>query len=92
MFCLPTAAPPSTVEENKPIVDMWSVSLGAVGAAIAGIILANTDVFLTKPEFANIKYMENADLRSTEENEKVFKAKSLWETSGAVIMAVRRPG
>lgn len=48
------------------IVDMWSVTLGAVGAAIAGIILANTDFFLTKPGFATLQYLENADLRTTE--------------------------
>ncbi|KAK3554404.1 hypothetical protein QTP70_023064 [Hemibagrus guttatus] len=79
--------PLSTVEANTAIVDMWSVTLGAVGAAIAGIILANTDFFLTKPEFATLQYLENADLRTTEGNEKVFKARTLWETSGAVIMA-----
>lgn len=47
-------------------MDMWSLSLGAVGTAIAGIILANTDFFLTKPEFATPEYLENADLKTTE--------------------------
>lgn len=89
--CKDTASP-STVEESRAIVDMWSVTLGALGAALAAIILANTDVFLTKPVSATSKYLENADLRTTEGSEKVFKAKTLWKTSGAVIMAVRRPG
>lgn len=71
---------------------MWSLGLGAVGAAIAGIILANTDYLLTKPAPAALEYLENVDLRSIDDDEKTLKAKSLWEKSGAVIMAVRRPG
>lgn len=71
---------------------MWSLGLGAVGAAIAGIILANTDYLLTKPAPATLEYLENVDLRSIDDDEKTLKAKSLWEKSGAVIMAVRRPG
>uniref|UniRef100_A0A8B9RAZ7 Peroxiredoxin-like 2A n=1 Tax=Astyanax mexicanus TaxID=7994 RepID=A0A8B9RAZ7_ASTMX len=66
---------------------MWSLGLGAVGAAIAGIILANTDFFLTKPEHATVDHLEDADLKTTLGDEKTFKAKTLWETSGAVIMA-----
>lgn len=45
---------------------MWSLSLGAVGAAISGIILANTDFFLTKPELASLEYLGDADLKTTE--------------------------
>uniref|UniRef100_A0A3Q2ZPA1 Peroxiredoxin-like 2A n=1 Tax=Kryptolebias marmoratus TaxID=37003 RepID=A0A3Q2ZPA1_KRYMA len=70
---------------------MWSVGLGAVGAALAGIFLANTDLCLPKGAKASLEYLEDADLRSTVE-EKVVKAKSLWEKNGAVVMAVRRPG
>nr|ADO29158.1 uncharacterized protein c10orf58 [Ictalurus punctatus] len=73
-------------------MSMWSLSLGAMGAVIAGIILANTDFFLTKSDFATLQYLEDADLKTTDADEKVFKARTLWETSGAVIMAVRRPG
>lgn len=69
LACLLFAAPLSTLEATASIVDMWSLSLGAVGAAIAGIILANTDLFLTKPEFATLKYLENADLKTTEGGE-----------------------
>ncbi|KAB5581824.1 hypothetical protein PHYPO_G00180060 [Pangasianodon hypophthalmus] len=90
-ICKPKA-PLSIVEAKTTIVDMWSLSLGAVGAAIAGIILANTDFFLTKPDFASLENLGNADLKTTEGDEKLFKASTLWETSGAVIMAVRRPG
>lgn len=44
---------------------MWSLGLGAVGAALAGIFLANTDLCLTKAAMASMDYLEDADLRST---------------------------
>uniref|UniRef100_A0A672FAA6 Uncharacterized protein n=3 Tax=Salarias fasciatus TaxID=181472 RepID=A0A672FAA6_SALFA len=71
---------------------MWSLGLGAVGAALAGIFLANTDFCLPKAASASLEYLEDADLRSTTDEEQVIKAKNLWERSGAVVMAVRRPG
>lgn len=83
---------PSSTMEVTTFMSMWSLSLGAMGAVIAGIILANTDFFLTKSDFATLQYLEDADLKTTDADEKVFKARTLWETSGAVIMAVRRPG
>uniref|UniRef100_A0A3B5K5U6 Uncharacterized protein n=3 Tax=Takifugu rubripes TaxID=31033 RepID=A0A3B5K5U6_TAKRU len=89
---------PSTVLSSGTGLDgelfgmgLWSLGLGAVGAAIAGIFLANTDLCLPKVAKAPLEYLEDADLRSTTDD-KVIKAKSLWETSGAVVMAVRRPG
>uniref|UniRef100_A0A3Q2D0C0 Uncharacterized protein n=3 Tax=Cyprinodon variegatus TaxID=28743 RepID=A0A3Q2D0C0_CYPVA len=71
---------------------MWSLGIGAVGAALAGIFLANTDMCLPKGENATLEHLEDADLRSTTDDSKVIKAKSLWEKNGAVVMAVRRPG
>uniref|UniRef100_A0A8D3DIN9 Redox-regulatory protein FAM213A n=3 Tax=Scophthalmus maximus TaxID=52904 RepID=A0A8D3DIN9_SCOMX len=71
---------------------MWSLGLGAVGAALAGIFLANTNLCLPKVAMASLESLEDADLRSTTDDDKVIKAKSLWETNGAVVMAVRRPG
>lgn len=71
---------------------MWSLGLGAVGAALAGILLANTDLCLPKAAKASMEHLETTDLRSTVDDGNVIKAKSLWETNGAVIMAVRRPG
>lgn len=71
---------------------MWSLGLGAVGAALAGIFLANTDLCLTKAANASLEHLEDTNLRSTVDDGKVIKAKSLWETNGAVVMAVRRPG
>lgn len=71
---------------------MWSLGLGAVGAAIAGIILANTDLCLPKSAQASLEHLENADLKSTIEDDGTIKASSLWARNGAVVMAVRRPG
>ncbi|XP_040293308.1 peroxiredoxin-like 2A isoform X1 [Bufo bufo] len=71
---------------------LWSISIGALGAAVAGIILANTDYFLPTTEKANLEYLEDAELKSIEDESKKCKAKDLWEKNGAVIMAVRRPG
>uniref|UniRef100_A0A3Q3MWE4 Uncharacterized protein n=3 Tax=Mastacembelus armatus TaxID=205130 RepID=A0A3Q3MWE4_9TELE len=72
---------------------MWSLGLGAVGAALAGIFLANTDLCLPKVAQASLEYLEDADLHSTiDDDDKVIKAKSLWDQTGAVVMAVRRPG
>ncbi|KAK7901775.1 hypothetical protein WMY93_018544 [Mugilogobius chulae] len=71
---------------------MWSLGLGAVGAAIAGILLANTDLCLPKVDQASLDYLGDADLRSTTDEAQVIKANSLWQKSGAVVMAVRRPG
>ncbi|KAG1936992.1 peroxiredoxin-like 2A isoform b [Pimephales promelas] len=66
---------------------MWSLGLGAVGAAIAGLIFANTDFLLTKPAPATVEYLGNADLKTIDSDERTLKAKVLWERSGAVIMA-----
>uniref|UniRef100_A0A8C5HY17 Peroxiredoxin-like 2A n=1 Tax=Gouania willdenowi TaxID=441366 RepID=A0A8C5HY17_GOUWI len=66
---------------------LWSLGLGAVGAALAGIFLANTDLCLPKGANVSLDYLEDADLGSTTDADKVIKAKSLWEKNGAVVMA-----
>ncbi|KAK2543036.1 Fam213a [Columba livia] len=43
---------------------MWSIGLGAIGAAVTGIVLANTDLFLSKPEKATLEFLEEIDLKS----------------------------
>lgn len=48
---------------------LWSLGLGAVGAAIAGIFLANTDLCLPKVAKASLEYLEDADLRSITDGE-----------------------
>ncbi|MBN3277085.1 F213A protein, partial [Polyodon spathula] len=71
---------------------LWSLGLGAIGAAVAGIFLANTNLLLTKPAAASLEYLEETELQTLGEDKRTFKAKELWEKTGAVIMAVRRPG
>ncbi|CAN2390488.1 antioxidant activity [Pristimantis euphronides] len=71
---------------------LWSISIGAFGAAVAGIILANTDYFLPTTEKATLEYLEDTELQPIADESRTFKAKHLWEKNGAVIMAVRRPG
>ncbi|XP_072279958.1 peroxiredoxin-like 2A [Pyxicephalus adspersus] len=71
---------------------LWSISIGALGAAVAGILLANTEYFLAKTEKASAEYLGDADLKTIADESRTFKAKELWEKNGAVIMAVRRPG
>lgn len=72
---------------------MWTLSLGALGAAVTGIILANTDLFLSKPEEAALNFLEKIELKTLgEASQRTFKAEELWKKKGAVIMVVRRPG
>uniref|UniRef100_A0A670HZE1 Uncharacterized protein n=1 Tax=Podarcis muralis TaxID=64176 RepID=A0A670HZE1_PODMU len=72
---------------------MWTIGLGAIGAAVTGIILANTDLFLTKAEKASLDFLGSADLKTLGGGKpRAFKAEELWRKHGAVIMAVRRPG
>ncbi|KFW85747.1 Redox-regulatory protein FAM213A [Manacus vitellinus] len=71
---------------------MWSVGLGAIGAAVTGIVLANTDLFLSKPEKATLEFLEEIELKTLGTEQRTFKARELWQKNGAVIMAVRRPG
>nr|KAF6304235.1 peroxiredoxin like 2A [Myotis myotis] len=73
-------------------VGMWSIGAGALGAAALALLLANTDLFLSKPQRATLEYLEEIDLKTLEKEPRTFKAKELWEKKGAVIMAVRRPG
>uniref|UniRef100_A0A8C0TRQ2 Peroxiredoxin-like 2A n=1 Tax=Canis lupus familiaris TaxID=9615 RepID=A0A8C0TRQ2_CANLF len=73
-------------------VGMWSIGAGALGAAALALLLANTDVFLSKSQKATLEYLEDIDLKTLEKEPRTFKAKELWEKNGAVIMAVRRPG
>lgn len=64
----------------------------AVGSFIAGLTNYITDLFLTPPLTATLRYLEDTDLKTLTGEKQTVKAKSLWKSSGAVIMAVRRPG
>lgn len=69
----------------------WSVGLGAIGAAIAGIFLANTDLCLPKVAEAPLEYLENTDLRSTIDGEwAFFIPKILIFLTSAVVKTFRK--
>lgn len=69
---LPVAAVSSLVsglDGDLSAMGMWSLGLGAVGAALAGIFLANTDLCLPKAANASLGFLEEADLRCTLDRE-----------------------
>ncbi|KAF4106238.1 hypothetical protein G5714_012228 [Onychostoma macrolepis] len=65
-------------------VGLWSAGVCVV---VVYVLLANTDLFLTKPDRASLDRLASAELRSTAGDEGNLKAVSLWERTGAVIMA-----
>lgn len=73
-------------------MEMLVQTLGAVGALVASVLRSFTDIFLTAPLKATLEHLEETELKTLKGEQKTFKAKALWEKSGAVIMAVRRPG
>ena len=64
-FAVCAAVSSSGLEGDLMGMGMWSLGLGAVGAALAGIFLANTDLCLPKVAMASLEHLEDADLRST---------------------------
>uniref|UniRef100_A0A8C4ZEB6 Redox-regulatory protein FAM213A n=1 Tax=Gadus morhua TaxID=8049 RepID=A0A8C4ZEB6_GADMO len=66
--------------------------VGTAIVCITAVFNYLTDVFLTQPLKATIQHLEETDLTTLSGENRSLKAKSLWESSGAVIMAVRRPG
>lgn len=70
----------------------WTVGLGALGAAITSVLLANSDLLLPNTDSVSITYLSGAQLKTLNQEERTFTAGELWRQNGAVIMAVRRPG
>lgn len=71
-FCATVLSSGSGLEVELFGMAMWSLGLGAVGAALAGIFLANTDLCLSKTANASLKNLEDADLRSTIDGRQAF--------------------
>lgn len=65
VMALPCFAAVSGLEGGLIEMGMWSLGIGAVGAALAGIFLANTDMCLPKGASASLEHLEDAELRST---------------------------
>ena len=66
-YFLPFPVLSSGLEGELLGMGVWSLGLGAVGAAIVGIFFANTDLCLSKVAQASMDYLEDADLQSTTE-------------------------
>lgn len=67
-------------------------AVATIGGLITGITNYFTDMFLTPPLKATLKHLEETELKTLQGETRTLKAKTLWQSSGAVIMAVRRPG
>uniref|UniRef100_A0A087YFN2 Peroxiredoxin-like 2A n=2 Tax=Poecilia TaxID=8080 RepID=A0A087YFN2_POEFO len=67
-------------------------TVATVSGFVTGVLNFFTDFFLTPPLKATLMFLEEAELKTLKGEIKTFKAKTLWEKSGAVVMAVRRPG
>ncbi|GAA6214557.1 redox-regulatory protein FAM213A-like [Lates japonicus] len=61
--------------------------VATVGGLITGVMNLFTDMFLTAPLKATIAHLEETELKTLKGEIKTVKAKSLWEKTGAVIMA-----
>jgi len=77
----------------RPEMALSSWLTGLAGAALGAAILCNLPTRLWMPaERATLKYLADTSLRTLDANKREFKASELWQTNGAVVMAVRRPG
>lgn len=68
---------------------MWSLGLGAVGAALAGILLANTNLCLPKAAASSLADLEDADLLSTVEGLCAFSLSVLLCHPPAILFMVK---
>uniref|UniRef100_A0A3Q3IZN5 Uncharacterized protein n=2 Tax=Monopterus albus TaxID=43700 RepID=A0A3Q3IZN5_MONAL len=71
---------------------LLSNMVSAVGRVVTGLTNFFTDMFLTPPLKATLQHLRETELKTLRGEIKTLKAESLWDKSGAVIMAVRRPG
>lgn len=73
-------------------MELVTRAVGSVGLTVIEALRSFTELFLTQPVCATLTQLADTDLRTLDGDDRVFKARELWESSGAVIMAVRRPG
>lgn len=68
---------------------MWSLGLGAISAALAGLFLANTDLCLPKAGSASLEYLAETDLRSSTDGGRPSSLRQ-EKQSGGLFLAVLR--
>lgn len=73
-------------------VALLTNAVAAIGGLVTGVMNFFTDMLLTPPLKAALNFLEETELKTLTGETRIVKAKSLWEKSGAVVMAVRRPG
>lgn len=73
-------------------MELIANTVANVGGFITSVTNYFTDMFLTPPQTATLRYLEETELKTLQGGTRTLKARTLWQNSGAVIMAVRRPG
>lgn len=73
-------------------MELLTHTAASVGSVITEALRSFTELFLTQPINATLTMLGEIDLKTLDTEKRMFKAKDLWQKSGAVIMAVRRPG
>ncbi|KAG5262714.1 hypothetical protein AALO_G00278060 [Alosa alosa] len=68
-------------------MELVTRTVGSVVSTIADLLRSFTDLFLTQPLGATLRYLEETELKTLDGEKKAVKANTLWEKSGAVIMA-----
>ncbi|KAL8579302.1 hypothetical protein ACOMHN_010886 [Nucella lapillus] len=83
----------SAVKTGMGAVSKSLLSLGAVVVVVAVLCNLPVNPFVPAPRPAPLSYLADTWLTTLHpHNPRRFKALELWEKTGAVIMAVRRPG
>ncbi|CAJ1080116.1 peroxiredoxin-like 2A [Xyrichtys novacula] len=62
-------------------------AVATVSSLVTGVMNYFTDMFLTPPQTASLRYLEETELKTLQGERRTLKAKTLWQNSGAVIMA-----
>lgn len=73
-------------------MELVTRAVSSLGLTLIEALQSFTELFLTQPLCAELSHLSESDLRTLDGDDRVFKARELWESSGAVIIAVRRPG
>ncbi|KAG8008760.1 hypothetical protein GBF38_010377 [Nibea albiflora] len=68
------------------LFSIWYVALAVVASLMVAVVLANTDLVLTKSAPASLEELGTADLQTTTGDVKTVKGRTLWERNGAVIL------
>nr|CBN81662.1 Uncharacterized protein [Dicentrarchus labrax] len=74
-------------QKGEMAMGLVANAVATIGGLIHGVTNFFTNLFLTPPMKATLKHLEDTELKTLKGEIKTLKARSLWERSGAVIMA-----